>query len=251
MNQTTFAVKVGISDAVVTLVQNNRILASVKSDLSGTATLSFNPVTSPDPLTLCVRKENYKPLLKTIPVVGAGGMNLVCSVTDLQDSNFDDKISMSEKASWKLNIRNTGEIDANGVKLSLDCLNPYVSLQDTLIAIEELKTAESFDAEFRFSIRSDCPEGEKIVMNLTIDALPEYRTVYPLTFTVESGLPAIALTPSYFAVRASALNDSGQITLRLENQGYGKLVYRIQDAAKGFVTVGDTAQKTWHDIPAG
>lgn len=251
-NQTDLAVYLNQQNAIVTLLQNNDIITSELSDANGTATLTFSPINSNATLVLSVTKPDFKPYLANINVYSGTGVSIVCESPQFWDEDYNEEINIGENITWKLNLKNVGGLTAKQIQLKITSSDSFITLLDSIAAIDSLQRNETISVSaLSFFVHNECPQDHEVSMQLTIEALSGFQLSVPLDFTVRQGVPTLSYNPSMVATSVSAQYDSTSAILYLSNNGFGKLQLQVQDESKGLITIGDTINNNWYNVPAG
>lgn len=252
LNQTELAFQVSYKDAIITLLQNNEIIVTSSSNASGTTTLQFPPLSSKKPLQLCVKKENFKPYIATIRVVPFEGFAIVCESKQIIDEDQNNEINIGETITWKLGIRNAGNLKAANIQFEIVSSDTFIEYLNDTALIDNIGVAEKITlSDLSFKVDKKTPPGHAVEMDLIIRVLPDYQISIPLNFAVLQGKPSIHVSPGFIAARLNDLNDSLAVSLKISNLGFGDLDFYLRDKAREIIPVGDLGQKWLESIPEG
>ena len=252
LNQTSLLVNVFEANATVTLLQNNNIVATTRSDANGNAFLMFSPISSASPITISVNKPNFKPFIAHIPVFPPKQFSIVCESKEIIDQDYNNQINIGETVIWKIGIRNAGKENVQGIELSLECSDAFIEILNQKAMIDNLQSNDqTTTSALSFKVDKSCPAGRQVQMSLKISAPPDQSIAVPLDFIVSQGKAKIELDPNIIAARVGAIHDSVTMTIKIENHGFGRLDFAMKDRAKEFIAIGNSGEPWWADSPLG
>jgi hypothetical protein len=112
-------------------VHDTTLLAAKCADTSGIVILNFNALTSTDPLSIVVTKQNRKPLIGTIQVVPATSPYVVLSSYVVNDSiggNNNHLADYGEQIHLNVTLQNIGVQRVSGVTGTLSTSDPNITI---------------------------------------------------------------------------------------------------------------------------
>ena len=243
-NQTKLSVTSSVGGASISLVQGNHLLATGETNEAGQVELSFSPISSDAPITLVVRKENFRPYIADLTIGQPETGAIVLTSVEMEDENGNGEINIGEQIRWIFSVKNSSQISAQDIKLALASEDSLISIQQQNCTIPALDAGETVSMDsLIFSIRTECPAAYLVAMQLLIIQASD-TLIYPLNFTVKAGSPGISVSPILLAENLPP-GDSLSAELIVQNDGFSPGNFTIKDVARQKIAVGDTSRQLW------
>ncbi|MGE5425398.1 MAG: C25 family cysteine peptidase [Syntrophothermus sp.] len=192
-------------------VHDTVLIAAQCSDASGVINFTFNPLQTPDTLSLVMTKQNRKPHLGHINVIPATGPYVVVSstvVNDLAYGNQNRQAEYGEKISLDVTLKNIGILSSGNV-------NGTISSGDTNVTIlinthnfgilASGDTVKGIDC-FSIQVKNSSPDQHPVVLQMVLsDGTHSWNA--ELRFKTNS--PVITITDMIISDPAPGGNGNG------------------------------------------
>lgn len=189
VGMTSMAVNVDSDFGIVTLSMNNKYIGSAYVE-NGTANISFPELTESGKAQIVVMGYNKVTEIIDIYVKPESGAYVV---TDSYNLNQEDaQMDCNEYIDLDLNVKNIGVDGSDNISIVLSSTSEYIKMIDSTEMITAITVDEVVELKkaFRFHVRGDVPDNEKINFVLTCsDKIGKYQT----NFTIEANAPVFAL----------------------------------------------------------
>ena len=251
-NQTELAVSVSEANAIVTLVQDGKIIASGLTNNSGNIDFVFAPLSSANSVQICITKENYKPYIQQLNVYSPQNTCVTCQSYSFTDQNQNDEINIGETIQCNFDLLNSGAFDVTGLQLNLKTSDQYITLLDSVALVDSLNINDKVTINsLSFMVKNYCPNNYEVIMDLIIKDSSDFSLTYPIKFLVFNGEPRLQVSPDFITTRVNSLNDSVEVNLELSNHGFGNLELLVKDRNKELIQIGSLERPSWANIPVG
>ena len=222
-------------------------IAAACADDAGDATLTFDALSDPGFLDIVITKQNFKPLIDSIPVIPATGPYLAINSFAVNDSiggNNNNKSDFSETITLDVEVSNIGVMTAYNVSATLNTTDTNVVVTDNFCVIDSVAaggTVICADA-FALTINNFVDDQHKVVCDVLFsDGLESWTSTLPLTLnapvltidaiTVTDPLPGGnnngVLDPGENAILSIATKNSGHADV---GNGIGSLTIQLSSA---------------------
>ena len=186
---TSLTVKVDTDFGIATLSMNNKVIGSAYVE-NGTANITFSELTEIGKAQIVVVGYNKVTEIIDINILPATGAYIMVDSFNLNQD--DNQMDYNEYIDLGLNVNNIGVESASNITLRLSTTSEYIDFIDDSEIITEIGVGEivSLEKAFRFYVRGDVPNEEKIHFVLTCtDEVGTYET----SFSIDAYAPEFAL----------------------------------------------------------
>ena len=117
--------------AYIAVNNGGQLLGAGLADSSGNAVFSIAPVMQPGLVEVVGTAQNRRPYISNLPVVSPTGAYPVAAALMINDSagNQNGQADFGERVHLNLPLENTGGGSADSIVATLQCTDPYVSLE--------------------------------------------------------------------------------------------------------------------------
>lgn len=194
---TSLTVNVDTDFGIATLSMNNKVIGSAYVE-NGTANISFPELTEIGKAQLVVIGYNKVTEIMDINILPSTGAYIMVDSFNLNQE--DNQMDYNEYIDLSLNVKNIGVESASDITLRLSTISEYIDFIDDSEIITEIGVGEivSLEKAFRFYVKSDVPNEEKINFVLTCtDEIGRYETSFSIdTYAPEFVLNQISILPN-------------------------------------------------------
>jgi len=149
-------------------------------------------------------------------------------------------------------VKNIGIADATSTVLKFNTSDKDIIISDSLITFDVLEPgAEDTTKTFEFEVAPFNKDGEIIVYGVEITSDNGYHSTYENEMTIVSGNPKIVFFPKSLNGEIEKLNDSLTFDITIENDGYGDLIYQIENPIQQIIDVGTHGSNWWLPLKNG
>lgn len=166
LGETTMEVNVA-PYAYVALLQNDNLLATAFADENGAASLEFDPIDSPDELTIAASAQNYIHHFHTTTPLTADGSYVYAAAMALTD---DATLKSGGHHDWNLTVKNIGNAMAEGVYVKLSTSSTHILLLTDSVWIGDVAINQEIELQNVFDVW---------VSDITVD-----QEIIPVTTTI-------------------------------------------------------------------
>ncbi len=199
--------------------------------------------------------DNSNPRLE-LPIylmVGSSSVNLISQVLEIDDTNgnHNNEINLGEHIILPLTVKNLGFDNAKNVEAKLKISDPNITLTDSIHFIGDLESGqETTVSAFEFEVSPYCENGHVLHFSIDIDA-DGYTKQVEFSSEVKQGEPKFVFEPDSIAGIIDNFSDSLSINLNVHNDGFGKLIYHLENPVKGEIEIGTIADNWWLPLKNG
>ena len=186
---TSVSVNVDAEFGIATLSMDNEIIGSAYVE-NGIANITFPELTESGKAKIVVMAYNKVTEIIDIDVMPAKGAYVVVDSFNLNQE--DAQMDYNEYINLGLNVKNIGVEGSDNITLELSSTSEYIKMIDSTEMITAIEVEEVMELKnaFRFYVRADVPDNEKINFVLTCaDKIGTYQT----SFIIEAYAPVFAL----------------------------------------------------------
>ena len=205
-----FTVNCNVEGALVCLTINNQIIGTEYVS-GGSATVSFDALTSIETVTIAVTAYNYIPYLADVDVVPASGPYIVYSSHLLNDAagNNNGLADYGESILLTIELENSGTEDANDVSVVLSTTDPYVSITDNSESYGNILSGQSVSVTngFSFDMAANVPDGH--VFSFSVEATSTTKETWTSTFNETAHAPVLEYDG--FVISDPSGNNNGKL----------------------------------------
>lgn len=235
-----FVINSPANGALACLTMNGEILGTAYVT-GGTAIINIPTLTDVGVMNLAVTAFNYLPYMAEIEIVPLNGPYVTfnnCTINDAAANN-NQQLDYGEAVTLALGLKNAGTEDAVNVTVTIQCTDPYVTLNDTteLYPLIAAGQTVSIPDGFAIAVTNDIPEGHQI----TFDYIATCDTnSWDGSFTLTAH--SVVLNYAGITINDDGGNDNGRVdagetvllNLSILNAGLAPAV-----DVEGFITSAD------------
>ena len=172
--------------AALTL-HDTTLLAAKCADSSGIVNFTFNPLTSPDSLSIVITKQNRKPHIGYIQVVPATGPYVVLSTYTVNDSlggNNNHKPDYGESVFLNVTVKNIGVQNASNIAGTLSTPDTNVTITSGSFNFGSLIAGGSVTGQnaFALTLKNNVADQHNVVCSLELtDGTDTWNSMLVLT----------------------------------------------------------------------
>lgn len=165
-----FEIECDVEDAIACLTMNGEILGTAIVT-GGSAIIDIPVLAEVGMMKLAVTAFNYIPYIADIEIIPLNGPYLVYDNTTIIDTegNNNQQLDYSETVNLALGLKNAGTEEAVNVTVNIQCVDPYITLNDTTELYPLIPAGEvvSIADAFELTSSADIPEGYEINFTFT------------------------------------------------------------------------------------
>lgn len=227
----SFEVYCDVDDALVGLYYEGRYIASGIVE-NGIASLEFDPLEYPSPITVTVTAYNYLPYQGEVQVAPLDGPFVILDsyeIDDINGGNANLKVDYSETIDLNITMRNVGLDTARAVTTTLNTDNELVTLINNTHSWGNIANDESKSqtAAFTFSVADLVEDQMAIPFSLTI--VDEEDNTWDRTIFITVNAPvlkigSIVIDDTAWGNGNGRLDAGESASIRIENLNTGHSV---------------------------
>lgn len=131
LGDSTMTVSTNTTEGTVCLSLNGVILGTASIDSTGSATLTFDPLTTVDSADFVITSFNFRPSIMKIPITNNLIPYLQLASVTINDANGNGQMDYNELSDITLAITNSGLDTAQNILTTLQTTNNYVTIPDS------------------------------------------------------------------------------------------------------------------------
>lgn len=213
-----FVVNTTVNGARATLSRDGELLATGVVE-NGEVALDFDPVTSPDPITLTVTGFNHIPYITEITPSPAEGAYLVMPTEGGVTLDGDGILAYNENTGLSLKLKNIGQDATSGnVTVKIVTTNPKVTINTATITTTSPVGVDQTVTVSGFSLTTSKDVENDEVIEFTFTASDNAKTTWEGKFSLVAKKPVIEYT-SHNWEGSFAANSEQEITVNFKNNG--------------------------------
>ncbi len=185
--------------------------------------------------------ENDTLLIPTYFIVGEQVAQLVGGANTIDDSEGDNngEVNIGETIILPLHLKNIGTATASNISAHLRTEDAFITLVDSTETVSSLNSdAEITLDAFSFITSPYSEDGHLSEFTVQVYADNAVSTELQFTCTIVNGAPAISVSPDSLTATVSQLYDSLVVDVEVVNEGYGALIYQLDNPVHQKATVG-------------
>jgi len=185
--------------------------------------------------------------------VGSDNFYIICEVNQIDDNagNGNNEINIAEKISLPIKVKNFGSSNAENVYATISSTDEYFIPVDDNENIGTIEAGRELIVNaFEFEISPYCPDNHELTFKISFTA-NNYQTSYEFTKTVTEAFPTIDVIPDTIKNTISLINDSLTVPITITNNGYGRLIYKLENPVQQQHNIGMPAENLWLPIDDG
>ncbi len=160
-----FVINCGVNDAFACLTLNGEILGTA-TVTGGTAIIDIPTLTQLGMMKLAVTAFNHLPYITDIEIIPLEGPYVVYDnilINDISGNN-NQQLDYNETVTFALGLKNAGTEDVENVTVTVQCTDPFVTLNDTIEVYPSITAGQvtSIADAFGLTVSNDIPEGHLI-----------------------------------------------------------------------------------------
>lgn len=186
-------------------------------------------------------------------MVGSSNTNLISQVLEIDDSegNNNREINLGEHIAMPITVKNLGVGTASNVQAKLWTDDPNVTVTDSSEFIGNIESNhEVTTTAFEMDISPYCEDGYIFSFEVKLEA-DGYETTVAFSREVKQGNPVLAFDPDSVKGTIDVLGDSLITTVDIQNDGFGKLIYNMENPVNEKLDVGTIAEGWWLPLKNG
>ncbi len=160
-----FVINCNVDDAYACLTMNGDILGTATVS-GGTAIINIPPLTQVGMMKLAVTAYNRLPYISNIEIIPLEGPYIVYDNNEINDEygNNNMQLDYNETVTFALGLKNAGTEDVQNVTVTIQCADPFVTLNDTVELYPLISAGQvtSIADAFGFTVSNEIPEEHQI-----------------------------------------------------------------------------------------
>lgn len=211
--------------AYVAVNQGGVLLDASYTDASGNVVLSFNPLSSIEPIEIVASKQNRQIYISDINVMSSDAPFVAFSSLSIDDGiDGNGMVENGENFSLDINLENYGLVDAQDLELTISCSNTNVLLVGESIQVEAISSTSMMEVENAVNILllGTFQDQESVLLTFTVVDSPGNEWVSYGSFTVNA--PTLEISSHLISDDDGNgfvdFGESAQLSFEIENIGH-------------------------------
>ncbi|MBI9032500.1 Gingipain R, partial [bacterium] len=209
----------------VSLTVNGVIIGTQLLGSTGSGTVNFPALTTPQPVKMVISRVDYQPYIADIQVITADGPYLTLGSYTFNDANNNGLLEYGETGSLNLVIENIGTSASSSGTITFSESDPYLNLTSTSASVSAISAEGSINLNnvINFTIANNIPNNHTMTLSYVISAGgEEYSGNLTLTGkSYEMEINEITIDDSVLGNGSNVIDagESFSIVVMLENTG--------------------------------
>jgi len=229
VGETNLAVTTEPYAYVALALHDTTLLDARCTDSSGIVNLAFNPLTSPDSLSLVITKQNRKPHIGFIQVIPATGPYVVLTiytVNDSLDGNNNHKPDYGESILLNVTVKNIGVLTASNVAGTLSTSDTNVIITSGSFNFDSIAAGGTVTGQnaFALTLKNNVADQHNVFCTLLLtDGTNTWNSTLLLTLNAPILIPgAVTVLDPLPGGNNNGILDPGEsATLRIVTTNSG------------------------------
>ncbi|MDD2527840.1 MAG: C25 family cysteine peptidase [Lentimicrobiaceae bacterium] len=198
--------------ATVALSRNGALITALVADATGSANLTFDPLTQVGLMDIVITAQNRQPHIGTIDVIPAEGPYVVfssCTVTDAPPSgNGNGQLDYDETPALNIILQNVGVETATNVTATLSSNDAYLTITDNSANYGNIGPGQSvgLPGGFTVNVANNIPDQHQVDFQLSaMDGSETWNS----SFTLTANAPELAIGAMTILDNEPGCNNDG------------------------------------------
>ncbi|NOX90769.1 MAG: T9SS type A sorting domain-containing protein, partial [Calditrichaeota bacterium] len=184
--------------------------------------------------------------------VGESDKYIVCQTDRFAGQDENTEVNIGEKVKLPVFVKNIGDKPVNNVEILFVCDDDFVSIIDSVQTFAQINAGQEVrESAFEFKIAENTPPDHKIPYRLITKDADGYEDHFDFTMEVKNGEPEIKLRTDSLNFYLEQMKDSVIADIRIENTGFGELLYRVRNPVRRIYDAGRLKNDAWLPLNKG
>ncbi|MFW6019502.1 MAG: C25 family cysteine peptidase [Bacteroidales bacterium] len=216
--------------ATVALSMGDTLIDAAISDQSGSAQLSFPPLTDTGKAMIVITSQNHQPYIDSLQIISPDGPYVAHKSFSINDSlgNSNGQVDFGEKIFLDQELKNYTSYDANNITATLSSKDTNISIVDSTHSWSNVPGDSIVSAKnaFSFQVKDSIPD--QYFVNFTLEIADDQSNIWTSRFKLKLHAPKLKLenaTLSEIQGNGNGVIEGGEtarFVASLVNQGSAK-----------------------------